>query len=336
MKAQLLILLCLLTSCMHSSSINLKKKSFNQYPSKIIWIQLAGFDEEQIAQASLIEGEVKKSTFDAFTCIGMHWEFNSHQLNPPSDHIARTLVTGKSNIKGNCDDATYMPFWSYFTESDTAKSVIMEKLPPKGGSILDIASCLNAKPAWNSNFLIRLDTEGFNKSEANGYSVLQRGKIKNKGLYYDSSCNGDKCFNNLLTSVSYVVDELIRYEKKFSFVIRDFSAEKFLKEKKYTQWAQWIAEWNQVIAYIQNSLASEETLILVTGIAPIPIQIPSAGEDLKKWIKTNVGANTRPRSLFGKTWAMGARAENFCGLYKVEDLVPRIFWQNQDKSILGM
>ena len=133
-----------------------------------------------------------------------------------------------------------------------------------------------------------------------------------------------------------MVDEVLRYEKRYAFVIKDFSAEKYLKDKNYVKWNEWITQWNQVIAYLQNSVYSEETLILVTGVAPIPLSIPKAGQDLKTWLIKSTGASTLPRSSLGKTWAMGARAENFCGLYKTEDIVSRIFWQNNNKSILGL
>lgn len=321
---------------MHQPSINLKEKKFNQYPAKVIWIQLAGFDEEQIAYLSLMEGEVKKGTFDAFTCIGMDWEFNANTLAPPSGQVMRSLLTGKSNINGSCDDSYQAPFWSYYPDSEDVRSVILEKSPFKGASVLDISSCPSANPSWRPNYVIRLDTVGLDKTKAMAFSVLQRGKLRNDGIYYDSSCNGDDCHNNLLTSISYVVDEVLRYQKRYVFVVKDFSAEKFLNEKNYVKWKEWLVQWNQVLAYLQNSLFSEETLILVTGVKPIPLQIPKEGQDIKNWLVKSTGATTLPRSIFGKTWAMGARSENFCGLYKAEDLVPRIFWQNNNKSLLGI
>jgi len=75
--------------------------------------------------------------------------------------------------------------------------------------------------------------------------------------------------------------------------------------------------------------------MLVTGVSPVPLQYPPAGAELKKWLTQNTGIQLRQRSYLGKTWAFGARSENFCGLYKSNDYLQRIFWQNNDKSILG-
>ena len=328
------ILLVLTTSCMRVSSINLRPKKFNQYPSKIVWIQLAGFDEEQIFHLNLKEADVKKSTFDAFTCVGMHWEYNSYTLSPGSHQVMRSLLTGKSNINGTCDDFYHVPFWGYFSP-EKIQSVVVEKLPEPGTSLLQSLDCKGAHPRWKPNYFIRLDGQNIDEAKMKPFSVLERGKLKVPGQYYDSSCNGDTCYNDLLTTMSYVVDEVLRYEKNFTFIFRDFSAEKFLKQKDFSKWSKWLNEWNQVIAYLQNSLSTEETLILITGVAPIPMQFPQAGSDLRKWVTQNTGLQLRQRSYLGKTWAMGARSENFCGMYKTDDFLTRIFWHNTDKTFLG-
>jgi hypothetical protein len=335
MNFPIFFILLFAAACMHKPSLNLKDKKFNQYPSKIIWIQLAGLDEEHIAHLTIKEGEIKNAAFNSFTCIGMQWEFNAHNLNPTSSDVMRAMLTGKSNINGSCDDALQAPFWSYFPETQKVQTVFLEKLPYKSASILDISACPNANSFWKPNYIVRLDTVGFDKGKALPFSILQKNKMKNNGTYYDSSCNGENCYNNLLTSISYITEELLMYEKRFVFVLRDFSAEKYLNEKKYEKWNDWLNQWNQVISYLQNNIYSEETLILVSGAAPIPLQLPKAGPDLKNWLSKYSGVKVLPRSAFSKTWAMGARAENFCGLYKADDLVSRIFWQNQKQSILG-
>lgn len=319
---------------MQVSFVNLKAKKFNQYPSKIVWVQLAGFDEEQLLHLNLKDGDIKKSPFDAFTCIGMHWEYNSYSLLPSSHLVMRSLLTGKSNINGTCDDFYHTPLWGYIAPEKT-QSVIVEKLPEQEASLLQSMNCKEAHARWKTNYYIRLDNQNVDKNIMKPFSVLERGKLKVPGQYYDSSCSEDVCHNDLLTTMSFVIDEVLRYEKNFTFVFRDFSAEKFLKKKDFNNWSKWLKEWNQVIAYLQNSLSTDDTLILVTGVAPIPMQFPAAGIDLKKWVTQNSGVQLRPRSYLGKTWAMGARSENFCGMYKTDDFLSRIFWQNSDKTFFG-
>ncbi len=333
-KLTVLIFLVSQLSCMQLPSINLKSKKFNQYPSKIVWIQLAGFDEEQLFHVNLKEGDVKKYPIDAFTCVGMHWEFNSNTLSPDSHLVMRSLLTGKSNINGTCDDFYHAPLWSYIA-SEGMRSVVVEKSATSSESLLRSSECKEAHKSWEPSFFIQLDGNNGNQNMAKPFSILERGKLKNPGKYYDSSCTGSECYNDLLTTLSYVTDEVLRYEKNFTFIVRDFSAEKYLAKKDFVKWSKWINEWNQVIAYLQNSLSSNETLLLVTGVAPIPMQYPRPGSDLKKWITQYSGAQVRQRSYLGKTWAMGARSENFCGMYKADDYLQRIFWQNTDRSILG-
>ena len=321
---------------MHSSSINLMKKKFNTYPAKVIWIQLAGLDDEQIAQLSLKEGETKKNSFEAFSCFGTHWEFNLTELYPSSEKIMHSMLTGNPNVVGNCNDFTAAPFWSYYTEKNAARTVVIEKQALIDQSLLKVKQCPNANPSWNSDYLIKLDNIGSELYPNSKFNVLQKNRFKEKGIYFDSSCNQEKCNTSLLTSVSYLVDEIVRYEKRYTLVIKDFSAENFFKNKKFADWEKWLNEWNQVISYLQNSLMTDDTLLLVSGVAPIPIQFPAMGVDMKKWIKQYSGLQVKPRSLFGKTWAMGARAENFCGLYRTEDLVSRLFWYEKEKSFLGL
>jgi len=232
---------------MQVPSINLKTKKFNQYPSKIIWIQLAGFDEEQIFQMHLKDGDTKKTSFDAFTCLGMHWEFNSYELQPASHLVMRSLITGKSNINGTCDDFYHAPLWSYYT-NEKMQSVIIEKLADSKESILQIAECKDSHPKWNPQYYFKLDGLNLDKSTMKPFSVLERGKIKNPGKYYDASCNDKECNNDLLTSFSYIMDEVLRYEKNFNLIVRAFSAEKYFKKNEFEKWTKWIIEWSQVIS----------------------------------------------------------------------------------------
>lgn len=324
-------------SCTQTTTINLKKTSFNQAPKKIIWLQLAGLDEDLISYLSYKDHEIKKNSFENFTCFGMHWESNLFELYPPSSHVMRTLITGKENINGSCEDFSKKPFWMYLDNDGKSpyQVVVIEKSTDFQTSLLQAGSCDNKNGYWQIPFLIKFDDFHKKQFSEGAFSVLQRERFKEKGVYYDSSCMGDKCHNSLLNSLSYVVDELVRYKKNSILIVRDFSGEKLIKGKKIADWGKWLFEWNQAILYIQNTMLTSETLLLVTGVAPQLIRLPQPGQDMQKWLSNLNPTQLKDRSVYAKTWAVGARAENFCGMYKAEDHVTRLLWESEEKSILG-
>lgn len=333
-----LVLFTFFISCTQTTTINLKKKAFNQPLQRIVWIQLAGLDEDLISYLSFKESEFKKSAFENFSCYGMHWESNLFELFPPSSQVMRTLITGKANINGTCEDFSKQPFWHYLgkEEKDAYQLIVVEKSADSTTSLLQSKDCNDtALKSWKIPYVIKLDDFHKNQYKEGGFSLLQKGKFKENGVYYDTSCVEDNCHNSLLSTFSYIVDELFRYNKKSILLVRDFSGEKLLKNKKISEWGKWIFEWNQALLYVQNTLMTSETLLLVTGVAPQLIRLPQPGEEMKKWISNMSPTQLKDRSVFAKTWAMGARSENFCGTYRSEDYLSRLFWQSEEKSFLG-
>ena len=87
-------------SCAQVTSLNLKKHQFGQIPTKIVWIQVAGLQEEHLAMLKFSKQSAGfKTSFEEFLCIGKSWEYNLFKIRPKAYATFQSQLTGKKNIK---------------------------------------------------------------------------------------------------------------------------------------------------------------------------------------------------------------------------------------------
>src|SRR5688572_17224869 len=97
------LILLTLFSCAQVTSLNLKKHQFGVQPSKIIWFQIAGLEEEQLAMLRFQKSANVHSSFEENTCIGNTWNYNLYNLRNPAQATFLSQITGKKNIKMSCE-----------------------------------------------------------------------------------------------------------------------------------------------------------------------------------------------------------------------------------------
>ena len=94
-----LALLFFMLGCAQVTSLNMQKHEFGILPTKIIWFQIAGLEEEQFAMLRFNQAGEKKTAFEENTCIGKSWAYNLYQLRPNAETSFLAQLTGKKNIK---------------------------------------------------------------------------------------------------------------------------------------------------------------------------------------------------------------------------------------------
>jgi hypothetical protein len=87
--------LVFLIGCSQVASLNLKKHQFGIQPTRIIWFQVAGLEEEQIAMLRFQDAGSRKTSFESSTCVGKTWNYNLYDLRTSSSSTFLSQITGK-------------------------------------------------------------------------------------------------------------------------------------------------------------------------------------------------------------------------------------------------
>lgn len=122
-------LLFLSGSCARLGMLNLQEHQYGILPTRIVWIQVAGLQDEHLALLRFFRPTVSEVTsFENIGCVGKVWTYNLFQLRPSPALGLLSQLTGKKNIKNNCTDYSFTPVWTYMLENGYQAGVF-ESLP---------------------------------------------------------------------------------------------------------------------------------------------------------------------------------------------------------------
>src|SRR5690606_37915083 len=107
------LILLFLVSCTQGAGLNLNKNHFGLQPSKNIWFQVAGYEEEQLSMLRFQEPAERRTSFENSICMGSSWNYNLYHMRNSSFPTFLAQMTGKKNIKNSCEDVELKPIWSY-------------------------------------------------------------------------------------------------------------------------------------------------------------------------------------------------------------------------------
>jgi len=347
----LIVTLSLIIGCVQKPTLSTKVQNFNQYPEKIILLQIVGLDFELLSNLEINENSDNKNklnAFDDFSCIGVSWEYNLAKLRPPSWEVSLNHLSGQTHFKQTCEDYKQPPFWSYLNSATDLPVVIVEHSTENRESILRVKDCgsdlVNDWINGNSTYYFSMKNVSSKKVSLIDNHYLDFAKLKAGKYYKDRSCNleGD-CGTSISQNILALYNAKLKYAKRYVLVYRDFDLEKKLQKGNVLSIQKKIKEINQLIQTIKSSLLTSETLFLVLGESPRILLVPDQGIDLANWSgfkmeNTKDGKEKNDRveksyqSLYTKVWAMGARSENFCGTYDSAQILQRIFWSNTKKT----
>lgn len=315
-----LVLLSLL-GCAQVTSLNLKKHQFGLLPTKIIWFQVAGLEEEQIAMLRFQQTGEKRTSFEDNTCVGQTWNYNLYKLRNSAESTFLSQMTGKKNIKNNCEDAEMRPIWNYIF-SNGYNTGILESGASREQSLVNFNQCGDKGLVFLSSLYYWIRNEPVAGAATFHYS--ENMEIKPNQLVYDRTCGANDCGSTLLEDFKAVYEKFKKVSQKHLIIVRDFSYLKALEKKDFKKARIILSDlersYGEALKYADNS---NYLVLLTTGDSRF-VDMPDQGKDWFQFEKESKGVTMKRTKLTNMVLASGARAENFCGMYDDAQVFERI------------
>jgi hypothetical protein len=316
------LVLLLLASCAQVTSLNLKKHEFGILPTKIIWFQIAGLEEEQVAMLRFQVSGDRKTAFEEQTCIGKTWNYNLYNLRNSAEATFLAQLTGKKNIKNSCEDAELRPIWSYLV-SNGYNTGILEVGASDTQSLTSMNQCGEKGAAFLNSLYTWLRKQPPTGSET--FHYREPVELKQNQFVYDRSCEKQGCLSSITDDFKSVYQSFRKVSSKHLLIVRDFSYLASLQAKD-------IARARTILSDLERSMAealsyakgSNDYLILLTSGDSRFIDFPDQGKQWQEFEKSGAHANVKRSKLTNMVLATGARAENFCGMYDDSQIFERI------------
>jgi hypothetical protein len=312
-------------SCAQVTSLNLKRHQFGQIPTKIVWIQVAGLQEEHLAMLKFSkQSSGYKTSFEEFLCIGKSWEYNLFKIRPKAYATFQSQITGKKNIKNSCEDYSLKPIWKYVIPKGYKVGIFEGEMSRKN-SLIQSKQC--KKP--QSEFLDGVTMWKMNKPSSKGsklFHLNEKRDYKPSNIYYDKSCLTGDCYSTLSQNITGVHKEFTRKSKNYVFMVRDFNFSESLNKGNYKKYKSDLIELEKVVRYFQEeSEKRTDMLVLVTTAGTKNIEFPRSGRQWQAFEKNGSFLANKKTTLISTVFATGARAENFCGIYDQSNILSRVF-----------
>jgi hypothetical protein len=312
--------LILLASCAQVTSLNLKKHQFGLLPTKIIWFQIAGLEEEQISMIRFGESD-EKTSFEQSICLGQTWNFNLYKLRNSAESTFLSQITGKKNIKETCEDAGLRPIWSYIYPNGYS-TAILESGADGTQSLSKFEKC--EQPG--STFLSSIYYFRRSKPQVNGatFHYAENIKIIPNLISYDRTCGENSCGSTINDNLNAIYRKFSRISSKHLMIIRDFSYLRALEKKEFGKAKEILLDLERAFAEAQKLTASSDYLVLLSTGDSRFVDMPDQGKPFYEFEKSDKNVSAKRTKFTNLVLASGARAENFCGMYDDSEIFDRI------------
>lgn len=332
LKRCILVLLLVLSGCTKIPTVGLKSQKMGITPYKIIWIQVAGLQEEHLAMLRFSDLLANNKTFiESATCLGKMWNYNLFNLRPGSKNSFLSQITGSKNIKNSCEDYKQEPIWKYLGKLGY-KAGIFETGESKTNLYDDCMIC----PKDGKDFLKNVWFWAMRAPKSNLDSVYHYQERKDLGmpqLYYDKSCVNASCYSSISNNVKSIYSRFAKNSRRHLFIIQDHKYLKALNNKNIIEAKKVLVEIEQVVKFfLEKANLSNQMLLLISSSNVKNIEFPKKG---RPWIDfATKGKNIlyKRSSLMSSVFATGARAENFCGIFEESEIFQRILVSPKQKS----
>jgi len=318
-----LFLACLvLAGCAQVTSLNMQKHEFGVLPTKIIWFQIAGLEEEQFAMLRFQFAGEKKTAFEENTCIGKTWDYNLYQLRNSASASFLSQMTGKKNIKQNCEDADLRPIWSYLVNNGY-RTGILEIGASDDQSLLGMNNCQEAGKEFLSslNYWVRKQQAPVGPT----FHYRETVPMAQDNVYFDKTCDKQTCLSSITDDFKSIYESFKKVSHKHMMIIRDFSFLEALNKKDLIRARGVLNDLEHALAdAISKTKNNNEYLVLVTSAESRFVDMPDQGKGWYDFEKNNSNFQVKRTKLTNLVLANGARAENFCGMYEDSQVFERI------------
>lgn len=316
------LVVLLLAGCAQVTSLNLKKHEFGILPTKIIWFQIAGLEEEQLAMLRFQYSGERKTAFEENTCIGKTWNYNLYNLRNSAESTFLSQLTGKKNVKLNCEDADLRPIWSYLS-GNGYNTGILEIGANNSQSLVSLNQCGEKGLMFLSSLYFWLRKEPTAGAET--FHYREAIPLKPNQLIYDRSCDKQGCFSSINDDFKSLYQSFKKVSSKHLMIVRDFSYLAALQVKDFQKARTILSDLERSLAEALNySKDSAEYLVLVTSGDSRFVDMPDQGKQWFEFEKAGANAQVKRTKLTNLVIATGARAENFCGMYDDSQVFERI------------
>ena len=305
------------------TSLNQVEHQYGEYPTKIVWLQVEGLNDDHLALIKYVSQSENKTThFEKSTCIGKIWNYNLYDIRPNAHLSFLSQVTGRKNYKGTCSDYKFKPLWSYFAgrgqkvaileDAYTGKkSFLSQKCPQESKSFLQDAVHLRMAKVSNEN------SPFFHRDKID---ALQAGQT-----YFDRSCQSGKCFSTFKENSISLFEKFVTSGKSSLFIMRNFSYAHYLSSKNYKLAQKELLELDQLVGYFQEKAnGREDILFLVTSANGQKIHFPPQGKSWSQLVGKRSPLKTS-KALMSSVFVSGASSENFCGVAEHSEVLRRIY-----------
>lgn len=315
------LLLLSLIGCAQVTSLNLKKHQFGLLPTKIIWFQIAGLEEEQIAMLRFNESSERKTSFEENICVGQTWNYNLYNLRNTAESTFLSQITGKKNIKNSCEDASLRPIWSYI-HANGYNTAIVESGAYGLQSLTSFNNCGEQGTVFLSSlyyFKRSLPPQG-----AATFHYSEDIPMVPNQLLYDRTCGENACGSSITDDLNAIYRKFSKVSQKHVLIVRDFSYLRALEKKDFKKATEILADIERAYGEALKLTSSNDYLILLTTGDSRFVDFPDQGKPFFEFEKQGKNASVKRTKLTNLVLASGARAENFCGMYHDSQVFERI------------
>lgn len=322
----------LMIGCSRTEYIGFNQHEQGLYPRKIIWLQIAGLSPEHHVFSKLTDSFLdKKSIFETFICQGTTWGYSPYALRSQPYLEFQRQVTGKDLFNGDCKGYREPAIWSMFAKLNNYKLAFYESGNDKKQSVIQSLGC---ESKYLDPMFSIVETRDPKNTQMKPYSYTDQTKYESSAIFYDEMCkeNGT-CSSNFYYNSMGIYKKYLSAQNKYLYILRDFKFYNLLKNKKLTEAKEYYSMLEKTLSDLIKMVDLKDTLVLVTSASAIPIEFPLEGASWKAYQEKGANVLFKNESLMSPTYAIGARAENFCGSYKTTEILERILKQNNKFKI---
>ena len=314
----------LLVGCAQVTGLNMRKHQFGRQPTKIVWIQVAGLDHEQLAMLRFNTNNSEEETaLESSVCYGQAWSFNLYHLRPTPQAAMLAQATGKKDIAGSCDDWKHKPLWGYLSENGY-KNGILELDARADESLLTAKSCEGKGNTYLDETTLWV-MQANNPMGAEGFLPMVSQDFKPGRVYWDRTCNAQGCGTALRTSLGSIYRQFAKNSARHLLLVRDFSFKHALERQSLSAARDVLREIDKTVEnFYQLADSRDDVLVIVSGAGAVDLDFPAEGKDWQTFDLKGTGAPPRRGELAVPVFAYGARAENFCGIYEESQIFERL------------